>query len=41
MAGTAAVGAAVQVLATGIEEGRDLSSMSGMLAESSCRLLLA
>jgi hypothetical protein len=41
MAGTAAVGAVVHLLATAIEEGRDLSSMSGILADSSCRLLPA
>jgi hypothetical protein len=43
MAGTAAVGALVHVsaTATAIEEGRDLSSMSGMLAEGSDRQLLA
>lgn len=38
-AGTAAVGAVVHLLATAIEEGRDLSSMSGILADSSYRLL--
>jgi hypothetical protein len=37
MAGTAAVGAVVQLVATAIEE--DLSSMSGILADSSYRLL--
>ena len=41
MAGTAAVGAVVHLLATAIEEGRDLSSKSGILADSSYRLLLA
>jgi hypothetical protein len=41
MAGTAAVGAVVHVSATAIEEGPDLSSMSGMLAEGSDRQLLA
>jgi hypothetical protein len=41
MAGTAAVGAVVHLLATAIEEGRDLSSMSGILADSSYRLLPA
>lgn len=41
MAGTAAIGAVVQLLATAIEEGRDLSSMSGVLAERSYRLLPA
>ncbi|MBL7496614.1 hypothetical protein I6A84_26935 [Frankia sp. CNm7] len=29
------------LLATAIEEGRDPSSMSGILADSSCRLLPA
>ncbi|WP_269323961.1 hypothetical protein [Streptosporangium roseum] len=41
MAGTAAVGAVVHLLAAAIEEGRDLSSMSGILADSSYRLLPA
>jgi hypothetical protein len=41
MAGTAAVGAVVHLLATAIEEGRDLSSMSGILADRSYRLLPA
>jgi hypothetical protein len=41
MAGTAAVGAVVDLLATAIEEGRDLSSMSGILAGSSYRVLVA
>jgi len=41
MAGTAAVGAVVHLLATAIEEGRELSSMSGILADSSDRLLPA
>ncbi|WP_433192002.1 hypothetical protein ACQP1G_24950 [Nocardia sp. CA-107356] len=41
MAGTTAVGAVVYLLATAIEEGRDLSSMSGILADSSYRLLPA
>ncbi|HEY1665740.1 MAG TPA: hypothetical protein VGG54_08610 [Trebonia sp.] len=40
-AGTAAIGAVVLLLATAIEEGRDPSSMSGMLAGTACRLLLA
>ena len=40
MAGTAAIGAVVHLLATAIE-GRDLSSMSGILAGTACRLLLA
>jgi hypothetical protein len=39
MAGTAAIGAVVHLLATAIEEGRDLSSMSGMPADISYRLL--
>jgi hypothetical protein len=41
MAGTAAIGAVVHLLATAIEEGRDLSSMSGILADTAYRLLLA
>ncbi|MFH0174295.1 hypothetical protein [Streptomyces cacaoi] len=41
MAGTAAIGAVVQLPATAIEEGRDLSSMSGLPADTSYRLLLA
>jgi hypothetical protein len=41
MAGTAAVGAVVHLPATAIEEGRDLSSMSGILADSPDRLLPA
>jgi hypothetical protein len=41
MAGTAAVGAVVRLPATAIEEGRDLSSMSGILADSPDRLLPA
>jgi hypothetical protein len=40
-AGTAAVGAVAHLLATAIEEGRGLSSMSGILADSSYRLLPA
>jgi hypothetical protein len=40
-AGTAAVGAVVHLLATAIEEGRDLSSMSGILADGSYCLLPA
>jgi hypothetical protein len=40
-AGTAAIGAAVHLLATAVEEGRDLSSMSGIPADSSYRLLPA
>ncbi|WP_433716140.1 hypothetical protein ACQP2U_20510 [Nocardia sp. CA-084685] len=39
MRGTAAVGEVVYLLATAIEEGRDLSSMSGIPADSSYRLL--
>jgi hypothetical protein len=35
------VGAVVHLLATVVEEGRDLSWMSGVLAESSYRLLPA
>jgi hypothetical protein len=31
----------VHLLATAIEEGRDLASMSGILAGTACRLLLA
>jgi hypothetical protein len=31
----------VRLLATAIEEGRDLSSMSGILADTAYRLLLA
>jgi hypothetical protein len=31
----------VHLLATAIEQGRDLSSVSGVLADSSCRLLPA
>jgi hypothetical protein len=38
MAGAAAIGAVVHLLATAIEEGRDLSSMSGMPADISYRL---
>ena len=41
MAGTAAIGAVVHPLATAIEEGRNLSSMSGILADTAYRLLLA
>jgi hypothetical protein len=41
MAGTAAIGAVVQLLAAAIEDGRDLSSMSGILADAAYRLLLA
>ena len=41
MVGTGAVGAVVHLPAIAVEEGRDLPSMSGILAGSSCRLLLA
>ena len=41
IAGTAAIGAVVHLLATAIEEGRDLSSMSGILADTAYLLLLA
>ncbi|MCX4632128.1 hypothetical protein [Streptomyces sp. NBC_01443] len=41
MAGTAAIGADVHVPATAIEEGRDPSSMSGILAAAAYRLLPA
>jgi hypothetical protein len=34
MAGTAAIGVVVRLLAAAIEEGRDLSSMSGILADT-------
>jgi hypothetical protein len=34
-------GRAPHLLATAIEEGRDLSSMSGILADTAYRLLLA
>jgi hypothetical protein len=33
-AGTASIGAVVRLLAAAIEEGRDLSSMSGILAST-------
>ena len=36
-----AIGAVVHLLATVIEESRDLSSMSGILADTAYRLLLA
>ncbi|MGW1761076.1 hypothetical protein [Streptomyces mirabilis] len=39
--GTVAIGALVHLPATVIEEGRDLSSMSGILADSTYRLLPA
>ncbi|GAA5103482.1 hypothetical protein GCM10023319_71390 [Nocardia iowensis] len=38
MAGTAAIGVVVHLLVTVVEEGRDLSSMSGILADRSYRL---
>jgi hypothetical protein len=41
MAGTAAIGAVALLPATAIEKGRDLSSMSGILAVGSYRLLPA
>jgi hypothetical protein len=41
MAGTAAIGAVVHLPSTAIEEGRGLSSMSGILAGTACRLLPA
>jgi hypothetical protein len=41
MAGTAAIGAVVHLPAIAVEEGRDLSSMSGILADTAYRLLLA
>ena len=41
MARTAAVGAVVHLPATALEQGRDLSSMSGILADSSYRLVSA
>jgi hypothetical protein len=41
MAGTAAIGAVVHLLATAIEEGRDPSSMSGILTDTAYRLLPA
>jgi hypothetical protein len=41
MAGTAAIGAVVHLPAIAAEEGRDLSLMSGVLADSSDRLLPA
>ncbi|MFC8259722.1 hypothetical protein ACFUNF_19335 [Streptomyces sp. NPDC057291] len=39
MAGTAAIGAVAHLPATAIEEGRDLSSMSGIPAGIAYRLL--
>jgi hypothetical protein len=41
MAGTAAIGAVVRLPAAAIEEGRGLSSMSGVLAGTAYRLLPA
>ncbi|MGW6144716.1 hypothetical protein [Streptomyces sp. NPDC055140] len=41
MAGTAAIEAVVHLLATATEEGLDRSSMSGSLAGTAYRLLLA
>jgi hypothetical protein len=41
MAGTAAIGAVVHLLATAIEKGRNPSSMSGILADTAYRLLPA
>ncbi len=41
MAGTAAMGAVVHLLATAIEVGRDLSSMRGIVAGPDYRLQLA
>lgn len=41
MAGTAAIGAVVHLPGAVIEEGRDRSSMSGILAGTAYRLLLA
>jgi hypothetical protein len=41
MAGTAAIGAVVHLLDTAIEEGRDPSWMSGILAGTACRRLPA
>ena len=41
MAGTAAIGAVVHLLTTAIEEGWDLSSMRGILADTAYRLLPA
>ncbi|WP_327706868.1 hypothetical protein OG530_39375 [Streptomyces decoyicus] len=41
MAGTAAIEAVVHLPAAAIEEGRDLSSMSGILADTAYRLLPA
>jgi hypothetical protein len=41
MAGTAVIGAVVHLPDTAVEEGRDPSSMSGILAGTACCLLLA
>ncbi|MFF3403470.1 hypothetical protein ACFYW6_33855 [Streptomyces sp. NPDC002659] len=41
LAGTAAIGAVTHLPVTAIEEGRDLSSMSGILAGTAYRLLPA
>jgi hypothetical protein len=41
MAGAAVIGAVVYLLATAIEKGWDLSSMSGILVDTAQRLLLA
>ncbi|MFJ7494522.1 hypothetical protein ACIQZB_25600 [Streptomyces sp. NPDC097727] len=41
MAGTSAIGAVVHLPASAIKEGRDLSSMSGILAGTAYRLLPA
>jgi hypothetical protein len=38
MAGTTPIGAVAHLPATAIEEGRDLSSMSGVPAGTACRL---
>jgi hypothetical protein len=41
MAGIGAIGAVLYLVATAAEEGRDLSSMSGILADTAYRLLPA
>ncbi|SCF88115.1 hypothetical protein [Streptomyces sp. Ncost-T10-10d] len=41
MACSAAIGAVVHPLATAVEEGRDLSSMSGVLVGAVYHLMLA
>ena len=41
MAGTAAIGAVVPLLATDIEDGREPSSTSGILTDTAYRLLPA